>query len=123
MLLAFGGDASALNTRAHAQAPAGQAATATNPTRYRVNYRPDRQRAVAALCGDPKLDKANAIAAEFTGSGYLSQVVNDLTPSPQPFPDAAETSASRYYPTSNWASDYNYYVVPGGNYNYGWYGG
>src|SRR5581483_3258158 len=45
-------------------------------------------------------------------------------PTPQPYPDAAATSASNYYPTSNWASDYNYYNVPGGsNYGYNWYGG
>ena len=96
---------------------------ATNPIRYQVNYRPSANDPWQLYAATRGLDKANAIAAEVQSTGYLAQVVNNLTPSPQPYPDAAETSASSYYPTSNWSSDYNYYIVPGRSYNYGWYGG
>ena len=106
------------------QAPVGQGQTATNPIRYQVNYRPTANDPWQLYAATRGLDKANAIATELQSTGYQAQVVNSLTPSPQPYPDAAETSASRYYPTSNWSSDYNYYMVPGGNFNnYGWFGG
>jgi hypothetical protein len=123
MFVAWTGSILAAPGGVHGQPPDGQAVTATNPAKYRVNYRPTASDVWQQYAETRSLDKANAIAAEVQTSGYLSQVVNDLTPSPQPFPDMAETSASRYYPTSNWASDYNYYVVPGSGYNYGWYGG
>jgi hypothetical protein len=91
---------------------------------YRVNYRPGENDPWQLYAETRDLAKANKIADEVKESGYQAQVVDDLTPSAQPFPDAAETSASAYYPGSNWSADYNYYVVPGGRYNnYGWYGG
>ncbi len=108
---------------ASAQEAAVQGQTATNPTRYQVNYRASESDPWQLYASTRSLEKANTIAAEVKSSGYLSEVANNLTPAPQPYPDYAETSASRYYPTSNWSSDYNYYMVPGGNYNYGWYGG
>ena len=73
--------------------------------------------------GTRSLDKANTIAHEVRQTGYQAEVVDDATPVPQFYPDVADTSASNYYPTSNWAADYNHYNVPGGNYGYGWYGG
>jgi hypothetical protein len=92
--------------------------------RYRLNYRPSAADPWQVYTEVRSLDKANQIAAELGQTGYQTQVVSDLTPSPQPFPDAAQTSASGYYPTSNWAADYNQYVVPGGRFNnYGWFGG
>jgi hypothetical protein len=94
------------------------------PMTYRVNYRPGENDPWQLYAETRDLAKANKIADEVKESGYQAQVVDDLTPSAQPFPDAAETSASAYYPGSNWSADYNYYVVPGGRYNnYGWYGG
>ena len=83
------------------------------PATYRVNYRPSDSDPWQLYAETRSLDKANTIAAGVKESGYQAQVVDDLTPSAQPYPDAAETSASNYYPTSNWASDYNYYIVPG----------
>ena len=107
-----------------AQDPAAGGQTATNPLRYQVNYRASESDPWQLYAIDANLDNANTIAAKVKSSGYFSEVVNNLTPVVQPYPDMAETSASRYYPTSNWSSDYNYYMVPGGNYNnYGWYGG
>jgi hypothetical protein len=106
-----------------AQAPGGVAQPGAKALRYRVNYRPTSSDPWQLYSETRSLTKANTIAAEVKSSGYESQVVDDLTPSPQPFPDSSETSASNYYPSSNWAADYNRYVVPGGNYSYGWYGG
>jgi hypothetical protein len=123
VLLVLAGSVPARARGAHEQVPAGQGLTATNPIKYRVNYRPTADDPWQQYAETRSLDKANAIASEVQNSGYLSQVVNDLTPSAQPYPDMAETSASGYYPTSNWASDYNYYVVPSRGYNYGWWGG
>jgi hypothetical protein len=91
--------------------------------RYRVNYRPADSEPWQLYSETRSLAKANSMAFEMKEAGYQAQVVDDLTPAPQPYPDASETSASNYYPTSNWASDYNYYVVPGRSYNYGSYGG
>ncbi len=115
----------ALLRAGNAPAPAlgGKAQQGSNPLRYRVNYRPADSDPWQLYSETRSLDKANAIAAEVKESGYQSQVIDDLTPAAQPYPDASETSASGYYPTSNWASDYNYYVVPGQRNNYGWYGG
>ena len=53
-------------------------------------------------------------AEDVRQSGYQAEVVDNATPVPQFYPDAADTSASDYYPTSNWAADYNHYMVPGG---------
>ena len=100
-----------------------QAAPRAGSVRYRVNYRATGQDPWQVYSETKNRTKAESVAAEVRASGYQAEVVNDLTPSPQPYPDPAETSASGYYPTSNWAADYNTYVVPGGNYNYGWYGG
>jgi hypothetical protein len=101
----------------------GAAPSTPRAPRWRVQYRPSD--------GDPWQDylatrnrtKATNVAQELQESGYQAQVVDDTTPSPQPYPDAEDTAPSNYYPTSNWASDYNTYIVPGGNYGYGWYGG
>src|SRR5262249_32020228 len=87
---------------AQAQPQGGETLTTSNPIKYRVNYRPTANDVWQQYAETRSLDKANAIAAEVQNSGYQSQVVNDLTPFPHVFPDAAETSASRYYPTSNW---------------------
>ncbi len=101
----------------------GLADGGSNPLTYRVNYRPSDRDPWQLYAETRSLDKANIIASGVKESGYRSQVVDDLSPFAQPFPDASETSASNYYPTSNWAADYNNYIVPGRNYNYGWYGG
>jgi hypothetical protein len=91
---------------------------------YRVNYRPSDSAPWQIYAQTRSLNNANSIAAELRQGGYQAEVVNSLTPSPQPYPDATEYSASNYYPSSNWTNDYNYYLVPGGgNYNYGWFGG
>ncbi len=90
---------------------------------YRVNYRPADTDAWQFYAQSRDPTRANTIAAEVRQTGYQAAVVDDATPVPQFYPDAANTSASNYYPTSNWAADYNHYVVPGGNYGYGWYGG
>jgi len=104
------------------------AASGTNPpgsniVRYRVNYRPSASDPWQLYTEARTLNKANTIAAEMRQAGYQAEVVDTSTPVPQFFPDAADTSASGYYPTSNYAADYNSYIVPGGNYGYGWYGG
>lgn len=104
-----------------ASAALGQSTSET--PRYRVNYRPDDKAPWQLYAETRSQDKANAIAAEVKQTGYLAEVVSGTTPLPQPYPDVENTSASGYYPTSNWTSDYNQYVVPGGGYNYGWYGG
>ena len=91
--------------------------------RYRVNYRPTGSDPWQLYSETRSLDKANTIASGVRESGYQAQVIDDLTPAAQRYPDASETSASNYYPTSNWAADYNRYIVPGGGYNYAWYGG
>jgi hypothetical protein len=91
--------------------------------RYRVNQRPSDKDPWQLYLETRSRSKADTIASEVRASGYQAQVVDDLTPAPQAYPDAADTSASSYYPTSNWAADYNSYIVPGGNYGYGWYGG
>jgi hypothetical protein len=118
VVLAPGGTA-----RAQVPAAGGPAQAGSAPLHYRVNYRPAASDPWQLYAETRSLDKANRIASEIGQSGYLTQVVDDLTPAPQPYPDAAVTSASGYYPTSNWAADYNSYVVPGRSYNYGWYGG
>src|SRR5262245_59022826 len=100
---------------------AGQPSSAA--PRYRVNYRPTETDPWQLYGGTRSLDKANTIAHEVRQTGYQAEVVDDATPVPQFYPDVADTSASNYYPTSNWAADYNHYNVPGGNYGYGWYGG
>ena len=113
-----------LASGARAQEAVGDVQTATNPARYQVNYRATANDPWQLYASTRSLEKANTIAADVKSSGYLADVVTNLTPVAQPLPDYAATSALRYYPTSNWSSDYNYYVVPGGNYNnYGWYGG
>jgi len=106
-----------------AAAQQGLAGDGSTPLTYRVNYRPSDHDPWQLYAETRSLDKANTIASGVKESGYQSQVVDDLTPSAQPFPDASLTSASSYYPTSNWAADYNNYIVPGRSYNYGWYGG
>jgi hypothetical protein len=112
-----------------AQAPGAPAAggglvqSGSHPLTYRVNYRPSENDTWQLYAETRGLDKANTIAAGVRETGYQTQVIDDLTPSAQPFPDASETSASNYYPTSNWAADYNNYIVPGRSNNYGWYGG
>jgi hypothetical protein len=108
-----------------AQQPSTTAgAPSSSAMRYRVNYRPSADDPWQIYTEVRSQAKADQIAADLRQSGYRSEVVDDWTPTPQPYPDAAQTSASRYYPTSNWSSDYNYYVVPGGrSYNYGWFGG
>ena len=123
LLVAWAGSISIKAGARHAQPVDVQALTGTNPIQYRVNYRPTDTTSGSSTPRRAASTRPTLIAAEVRGSGYQSQVVNDLTPLPHVFPDFAETSASRYYPTSNWASDYNYYVVPGTGYNYGWYGG
>ncbi len=106
-----------------AQNPPGPGQTATNPLRYQVNYRASSNDPWQLYASTRSLANANAIAAEVKATGYEAEVVSNQTPAAQLYPDAEETSASRYYPTSNWAQDYNYYVVPGGNNNYGTYAG
>jgi hypothetical protein len=96
-----------------------EAATA----KYRVNYRPSDADPWQFYAQSRDPARANTVAMEVRQSGYQAEVVNDATPVPQFYPDASATSASNYYPTSNWAADYNRYMVPGGNYGYGWYGG
>jgi hypothetical protein len=96
----------------------------TGAARYRVNNRPDASSPWQLYVETRALPKANAIADEMRQAGYQAEVVDDSAPLPQFYPDAANTSASAYYPTSNFAADYNTYVVPGGgSYGYGWYGG
>ncbi|MDR3638825.1 MAG: hypothetical protein P4L84_33770 [Isosphaeraceae bacterium] len=117
---------SALIVLCFVQDAPGQAAG--QQQQYRVNYRPSDHDPWQLYAPARTLDKANAIASEVRQSGYQAAVVSAATPTPQPYPDAAETSASNYYPTSNWANDYNYYSVPGGSgsgsgYGYNWYGG
>ena len=69
-------------------------------------------------------NNANAIAAEVKSTGYETQVVNSLTPAAQPLPGCEPKRAPRgIIPRRTGRQDYNYYVVPGGNYNYGSYGG
>src|SRR3954447_4181091 len=102
---------------------ADPAGTALETARYRVNYRPSGTDPWQFYADSRDHAKADAIAAEVRQSGYQAEVVDDATPVPQFYPDGANSSASNYYPTSNWAADYNHYVVPGGNYSYGWYGG
>jgi hypothetical protein len=104
-------------------APAALGQATTEDVRYRVNYRPSDKDPWQTYAVARDRTKADSIAAEVKQTGYQSEVVDGTTPTPQPYPDAADTSASSYYPTSNWAADYNQYVVPGGDYNYGWYGG
>jgi hypothetical protein len=105
-------------------AQGGPAPDAGETLGYRVNYRPSDTAPWQVYAQTRSLANANAIADEVKQSGYQAEVVSAATPSPQPYPDAADYSASNYYPTSNFASDYNYYNVPlGGLYNYGWYGG
>jgi hypothetical protein len=107
----------------------GNPTTTTTPApaglRYRVNYRPSANDPWQLYTESRSLPKANTIANEMRQSGYLAEVVDDATPLPQFYPDAANTSASGYYPTSNYAADYNTYILPGGGsgYGYGWYGG
>ncbi len=96
--LAWAGSISARAGGAQAQPPGGEGLTATNPIKYRVNYRPTANDPWQQYAETRSLDKANAIAAEVQGSGYQSQVVNDLTPFPHVFPDMAETSASALLP-------------------------
>jgi hypothetical protein len=100
----------------------GQQASAA-PVRYLVNYRPAATDPWQAYSEARTLAKANTIADEVRQAGYQAVVVDHSTPVPQAFPDAANTSASGYYPTSNHTVDYNTYVVPGGQYGYGWNGG
>ena len=98
--------------------------TATNPLRYQVNYRATANDPWQLYASTRSLRKANAIAAEVKSTGYLTRCRQQPDARPAAItPILRRPSASRYYPTSNWSSDYNYYVVPGGNYNYGWYGG
>jgi hypothetical protein len=99
---------------------ASASATAATAVKYRVNYRPSDADPWQLYAQSRDLSKANAIAAEVRQTGYQAGVVDDATPVPQFYPDATDTSASGYYPTSNWAADYNQCVVPGGNYGYGW---
>ena len=94
-----------------------------SPPAWRVNYRPDDPSPWQQYMETRSRTKAESLAAELRESGYQAQVVSDLSPLPQLYPDAAMYSASRYYPTSNYASDYNYYMFPNSQYNYGWYGG
>jgi hypothetical protein len=108
---------------ARGQAPDSSSAVAS-ATRYRVNYRAADSAPWQVYAEARTRDKADAIAAEVRQSGYQAEVVSNQNPTPQAYPDASDYSASGYYPTSNWASNYNTYVVPGGgSYNYGWYGG
>jgi hypothetical protein len=94
------------------------------PLQYRVDFRVDSNDPWQTYSRVRSKDKAEAIAKDVRESGYQVEVVNDLTPAPQPLPDAAATSASALYPNSNWAADYNYYNVPGGQANHsGWFGG
>ena len=89
-------------------------ASRRRPTaQYRVNYRPSDTDPwqLYAQSRDPA--RANTIAAGGPPEGYQAEVVDDATPVPQFYPDAADTSASNYYPTSNWAADYNQYVGAG----------
>jgi hypothetical protein len=119
----------AFSGAARAQPPGGPAAAGglgpggSNPPTYRVNYRPSISDVWQLYAETRGLDKANAIAASVKEAGYQAQVVDDLSPSAQPYPDASQTSASAYYPASNWAADYNNYIVPGRGNNYGWYSG
>ena len=99
------------------------ASASANAVRYRVNYRPSASDPWQLNTEVRSLAKANAIAADLRQAGYQAEVVDNSAPVPQFFPDAADTSASGYYPTSNYAADYNTYIVPGGQYGYGWYGG
>lgn len=112
-------------TVASGQAPPRQGASGpvAGALRYRVNYRPTDDQPWQLYSEARSQDKANALAAEVRESGYKAEVVTNATPLPQAYPDASDYSASSYYPTSNWASDYNQYSVPGGGYNYGWWGG
>jgi hypothetical protein len=88
-----------------------------------VNYRPTASDPWQLYTEARTPAKASAIAGEMRQAGYQAEVVDNSTPLPQFYPDAANTSASGYYPTSNYAADYNTYIVPGGGYGYGWYGG
>src|SRR5262245_594297 len=76
---------------------AGQAPPGSSAVRYRVNYRPSGNDPWQLYAETRSLAKANTIATSIKESGYQAQVVDDLTPAPQPYPDASQTSASRYY--------------------------
>jgi hypothetical protein len=106
-------------------APIASAIGSASAVRYRVNYRPTASDPWQLYTEARTLAKANTIAAEMRQTGYQAEVVDSATPVPQFYPDAADTSASGYYPTSNYAADYNTYIAPGGggSYGYGWYGG
>ncbi len=91
--------------------------------RFRVQYRADSGANWQDYLETRSKEKADTVAKEMKESGYQAQVVNDQTPAPQPYPDQDNTSASGYYPASNYASDYNTYLVPGGNYGYTSYSG
>ncbi len=90
-----------------AQVVNGQLQQGLTALRYRVNYRPAASDPWQLYAETRSLAKANSLVSGVRNAGYQTEVVSDLTPSPQPYPDALETSASRYYPTSNWANDYN----------------
>src|SRR5689334_8951396 len=86
-----------------ARPAAGQeAATVAEATRYRVNYRPAAADPWQLYAESRTQDKADAIADEIRQAGYQAEVVDNSTPTPQPMPDYADTSASGYYPASNW---------------------
>ncbi len=95
----------------------------THGQRFRVNYRPTSGDPWQVYAESRDRARADSIADEVRQSGYQAEVVSGATPVPQFYPDATQSSASNYYPTSNWAADYNQYNVPGGGYGYGWYGG
>src|SRR5207248_1790437 len=81
-------------TAARVRGASAQAQPGSNPLRYRVNYRPSDKDPWQLYAETRSRDKANTIASEVRESGYRAQVVDDLTPAPQPYPDASETSAS-----------------------------
>jgi hypothetical protein len=101
----------------------GQEQPGSPQVHYRVNYRPSDTDPWQLYAQTRSLENANKIADDVRQSGYQAEVVDDATPVPQPYPDASDYSASDYYPISNYASTYNTYMLPGGGYNYGWYGG
>ncbi len=113
----------ALTLVAPEAAPKAQVSPAASSVRYRVNYRPGASDTWQLYTETRAISKANTIADEMRQAGYQVQVVDNTAPVAQFYPDAADTSASGYYPTSNYAADYNTYVVPGGGNGYGWYGG
>jgi hypothetical protein len=84
---------------------AGALPSVASSIRYRVNYRPSDDDPWQLYSELRRQQKANALAEDVRKSGYQAEVVDHATPSPPPYPNPTDTSASDYDPTSNRAAD------------------